>query len=91
MGKMGFVVGFGVGYVLGSKAGHQRYEELVRVARQVRDHPAVQTTAGLVGGQASDLLARARDHAGHALHVGHVLHVGHPRSSNGAAANGTAS
>lgn len=82
MGKVVFVVGFGVGYVLGARAGRQRYEQLARWGRQLRDHPAVQTTAGLVGGQASDFVARLRDHAGHSLHLGDaaasngVLHGG---------------
>jgi len=31
MGKMGFFVGFGAGYVLGSRAGRERYEQIRRL------------------------------------------------------------
>lgn len=42
---MGYVktgLGFGLGYVLGARAGRQRYEELVQQARQLSAHPKVQ-------------------------------------------------
>jgi hypothetical protein len=31
MGKLGFFVGFGAGYVLGSRAGRERYEQIRRL------------------------------------------------------------
>jgi hypothetical protein len=43
-----FLLGAAVGYVLGAKAGHQRYEQLVRTYQRVSDHPAVQGAAGVV-------------------------------------------
>lgn len=33
--------GFAVGYVLGSRAGRQTYEQIAATARTARDHPAV--------------------------------------------------
>ena len=33
--------GFAVGYVLGSSAGRERYEQIVAAARTARTHPAV--------------------------------------------------
>jgi hypothetical protein len=35
------IVGGAVGYVLGARAGRQRYEQIVRASRQLRSHPAV--------------------------------------------------
>jgi vacuolar-type H+-ATPase subunit E/Vma4 len=43
--KSGFVVGFGVGYVLGAKAGRQRYEQIVRWWEQFTGSPTVQRAA----------------------------------------------
>ncbi|MGH3612979.1 MAG: hypothetical protein ACRDRK_10375 [Pseudonocardia sp.] len=37
-----------VGYVLGARAGHERYEQLVQAFQRVADHPAVQGAAGVV-------------------------------------------
>jgi hypothetical protein len=43
-----FLLGAAVGYVLGAKAGHERYEQLKRTYQRVADHPAVQGAAGVV-------------------------------------------
>lgn len=43
-----FVLGAAVGYVLGARAGRERYEQLVRTYERVADHPAVQGAAGVV-------------------------------------------
>ncbi|GAA5112786.1 hypothetical protein [Haloechinothrix salitolerans] len=42
-----FLLGAAVGYVLGSRAGRSRYEQIVRTYRKVADHPAVQGAAGV--------------------------------------------
>lgn len=44
-----------VGYVLGTRAGRQRYEQIKRVARRVKDDPRVQETTH----QAADLAMQA--------------------------------
>lgn len=41
-GKVLFVVGLGVGYVLGTRAGRRRYEQIKSAALRVWDSPAVQ-------------------------------------------------
>jgi hypothetical protein len=41
--KAGLLVGFGVGYVLGTKAGRERYEELKASWDQFMGNPSVQT------------------------------------------------
>ncbi|WP_320776440.1 YtxH domain-containing protein [Streptomyces sp. CRN 30] len=43
--RLTFVVGLAVGYVLGTKAGRERYEQLRKSARQVAQNPAVRNTA----------------------------------------------
>lgn len=40
-GRILFVVGLGVGYVLGAKAGRQRYEQIASAADKVWNSPAV--------------------------------------------------
>ena len=37
-----FAAGFAAGYVLGSKAGRERYEQIAEAARRMRGTPAVQ-------------------------------------------------
>ena len=54
-----FLLGTGVGYVLGARAGRERYEQLARVSRRVADNPNVQAAAGV-----------ARAKAGEAVHAG---------------------
>ena len=43
--KSGFVIGFGVGYVLGSKAGRERYEDIRRWWHQLMGSPTMQKAA----------------------------------------------
>lgn len=67
-----FLLGAAVGYVLGARAGHERYEQLRRTYQRVADHPAVQGAAGVVrarveermnGGKHADTGARSREGA----------------------------
>jgi hypothetical protein len=46
--KSGFLVGLGAGYVLGTKAGQERYEQIVGAAKQLRENPGVQRLTGEV-------------------------------------------
>lgn len=39
--RTGLVIGGAVGYVLGARAGRQRYEQIKKAAGQARSHPAV--------------------------------------------------
>jgi hypothetical protein len=40
--RTGLLIGFGVGYVLGSKAGRERYEEIKRAWNGISGSPTVQ-------------------------------------------------
>jgi len=64
MMKFSFVLGLGVGYVLGSRAGRQRYEQLLRSWRQVRDNPAVQEAAGLIQARAENVVGAVKSRIG---------------------------
>lgn len=44
-GKLGLVIGLGVGYVLGTRAGRERYEQIKDKAQEVWDLPIVQAQA----------------------------------------------
>ncbi len=57
--KAAFVAGAGVGYVLGTRAGRQQYERIVRASRAVWSHPLVQTPISGLEAKAADL-ARAQ-------------------------------
>ncbi|MFD8303301.1 YtxH domain-containing protein [Streptomyces sp. NPDC059690] len=60
--KLTFVVGLALGYVLGTRAGRERYEQLKKSARQVAQNPAVRNTAETAAQQ-------GRQFAGKAYHV----------------------
>jgi hypothetical protein len=46
--KSGFLVGMGAGYVLGTKAGQERYQQIVDAAGKLRQNPSVQRLTGEV-------------------------------------------
>lgn len=49
-----FLLGTGVGYVLGTRAGRERYEQLARAYRRVADNPSVQGAAGVARAKAGE-------------------------------------
>ena len=59
--KLIFVAGLGVGYVLGAKAGRERYEQIVRASRKFAEHPTVQETTGLIQAKTGSLVNTAKD------------------------------
>jgi hypothetical protein len=60
-GKLMFVVGAAVGFVLGTRAGRERYEDLKNATRKVLDSPGVQEATGVAQAQASKLYARGKE------------------------------
>ncbi|MFB9909193.1 hypothetical protein [Allokutzneria oryzae] len=59
-----FMLGAAVGYVLGARAGRERYEQLTRAYHRVLDHPAVQGAAGFLRAKVSEKTGHHRnDHA----------------------------
>ncbi|MDQ1602265.1 MAG: hypothetical protein QOE01_110 [Actinomycetota bacterium] len=61
--KIVFVSGFATGYVLGSRAGRARYEQIAAAARAFARNPKVASTTGHLQHQASEALATAKDKA----------------------------
>ena len=57
MGKTVFLAGLAAGYVLGTRAGRERYETIARTASRVKSSQTVQSAAGVL-----------REQAGAALH-----------------------
>jgi hypothetical protein len=54
-GKVLFITGVGVGYVLGTRAGREKFDRMVAQARKVWESPTVQEAAGVVQAQATKL------------------------------------
>ncbi len=48
MRKLSHLLAFGAGYVLGAKAGQQRYEQIMRGFTKVKEDPRVQSAASTV-------------------------------------------
>jgi hypothetical protein len=61
--RLSFLAGFGVGFVVGARAGRERYEQIKNLASQAKDSPAVQQAAGAAQAQAADLAGKAKDQA----------------------------
>ena len=59
--KATFLIGFGIGYTLGAKAGRERYEQIRRTARGLSESPTVQSAAGMLQAQASTFVGTAKD------------------------------
>jgi len=57
--KATFAMGFVAGYVLGSKAGRQRYEQLKRIVKSISENPQVKHTTEAMQSQATQLRVQA--------------------------------
>ncbi len=60
-GKLGFFIGFGAGYVLGSKAGTERYEQLRRLYENLLESRQVRQAKGKAKEVASEGIGSAKD------------------------------
>ncbi len=64
MAKLSFLAGLGAGYVLGSRAGRERYEQIRRAWSQAKDDPRLQSVAGMAQARADDVLASVKTKMG---------------------------
>ncbi|EME99310.1 YtxH domain-containing protein [Streptomyces mobaraensis NBRC 13819 = DSM 40847] len=62
--RLTFIAGAAVGYVLGARAGRERYEELRKGARRIAQNPAVRNTAETAAVNGRALAGRALDKMG---------------------------
>jgi hypothetical protein len=60
-GKIVFVAGVGVGYVLGARAGRERFDWMVAQARKAWESPTVQEAAGVMQAQANKLYGQGKE------------------------------
>jgi hypothetical protein len=60
--RLTFAAGLALGYVLGTRAGRERYEQLKKSARQMAQNPAVRNTAEAAA-------QTSREAAGKAFHA----------------------
>jgi hypothetical protein len=63
-----FIVGAAVGYVLGTRAGKERYEQIKRASHRVAENLQLQETAEALRTQAGDMAGTARDKVSDTLH-----------------------
>ena len=86
MKKLMLLTAFAAGYVLGAKAGRERYEQIRRTALRIKNNPTVQETAHsaadkareqapVVGHKLADAAGTVAEKAKHAAHIG--THNGH--------------
>lgn len=72
--KVSMLVGAAVGYVLGAKAGRERYDDIVAAARRFAGSQTVQTTAGVLQAQLDNAAHRARQTLVGKLHAAAPAH-----------------
>jgi hypothetical protein len=58
--KAAFVIGLATGYVLGSKAGRERYDQIAKITKKVSENPSVKRSTDAVQAQATNLSAQAK-------------------------------
>jgi hypothetical protein len=59
--RVTFLAGLAAGFIIGARAGRERYEQIKKLARKAADSPAVQQAAGAAQAQAAGLARSARD------------------------------
>lgn len=70
--KLTFMVGGAIGYVLGARAGRERYEAIVALGRKVAGSQTVQSTAGVLRGHVDTARSQVREALGAKLHGAQV-------------------
>ena len=58
-----FLAGLAVGFVAGTRAGRERYEQMVKAGRKVVESPTVQKATRAAGEKATELTKVAKDKA----------------------------
>ena len=91
--RISFLAGLAAGFVLGARAGRERYDQLKQLGRRMADSPAVQQAAGAVQAQAAEFAKTARQKVTDELHervpkLGE--HVPGLRHKDGSFGNGSA-
>ncbi|MFW3169357.1 hypothetical protein [Geodermatophilus sp. CPCC 206100] len=64
MAKLSFLAGFGAGYVLGAKAGRERYEQIRKAWDNAKDNPQLQGVAGMAQARADAVVNSVKSRMG---------------------------
>ncbi|MGX5657168.1 hypothetical protein ACWKWC_20510 [Geodermatophilus nigrescens] len=62
--KFSFLLGFGAGYVLGARAGRERYEQIIGLWSDAKDNPQLQGLAGMAQARADDVVSSVKSKMG---------------------------
>lgn len=65
--KLGFAAGIGLGYVLGAKAGRERYDQIRNAAQKFVNSSAVQNAKSEAQHQATHLYSSTKDKVSHKI------------------------
>jgi hypothetical protein len=87
-GKLMFISGLAAGFVLGSRAGREKYEEIRANAKKVWEHPTVQEAAGVAQAQANKLYSEGKDKLDQSK-IGQKLHTTETTTDNSLAGSNT--
>ncbi|GIF73877.1 hypothetical protein [Asanoa siamensis] len=87
-GKLWFIGGLAAGFVLGARAGREKYEEIVQQARKVMDHPTVQEAKGTAQAQANRLVSEGKDKISHSK-IGEKMSSGSGNGSSSTSSIGS--
>jgi hypothetical protein len=87
-GKLLFLTGLAAGFVLGSRAGREKYEEIRENAKKVWESPSVQEAAGVAQAQATKLYTEGKDKL-QSSKLGEKLNVASNDSDSLASSNST--
>jgi hypothetical protein len=63
--RMMFMAGAAIGYVFGTKAGRERFEQIKQWSQQVQENPNVQEAAGKLRAKGEEFAGAARGKASH--------------------------
>ncbi len=66
--RLSFIVGLAAGFVLGTRAGREKYDQMVRFAKNAAENPTVQQAAGAIQAQATTLASTTAQKVGGQLH-----------------------
>jgi hypothetical protein len=65
--RVTFVAGLAIGYVTGTRAGRERYDQMVRFARTTAESPSVQQAAAAIQAQTTEFLSSTAKKLGDGL------------------------
>jgi hypothetical protein len=66
--RLSFIAGFAAGFVFGTRAGREKYDQMVKLAKTAAENPTVQQAAGAIQSQASTLASTTAQKFGGQLH-----------------------